>query len=152
MAPEWFKALCCIRQPPSPSDDAVDRQVPAPIGAAQPPASTDPVLVLTEVPVEGSGSLSTSIGDVRADTAVENTRARSLGPSPSPRDTNIPVPASIQGSPSNSTGALAPALIEAQPTVPCSPEESTDTPVPAHTEEVAAGKRCTCCSLLTGQV
>ncbi|KAI5997627.1 hypothetical protein F5J12DRAFT_785097 [Pisolithus orientalis] len=117
MAPEWFKALCCIRQPPSPSDDPVDRQVPAPIGAAQPTASIDPVLVLTEVPVEGSGSPSANIGDVRADTVVENTRARS---------------------PSNSTGALAPALIEAQPPVPCSPEESTDTPVPAHTEEVAA--------------
>ncbi|KAI6151491.1 hypothetical protein BKA82DRAFT_4099770 [Pisolithus tinctorius] len=119
MAPEWFKALCCIRQPP-PSDDA-------------PPASTDPVLVLTEVPVEGSGSLSPYWG-------LENTRARSLGPSPSPGDTNIPVPASsrwLHCSPSNSTGALAPALIEAQPTVPCAPEESTDTPVPAHTEEVA---------------
>ncbi|KIO10358.1 hypothetical protein M404DRAFT_995558 [Pisolithus tinctorius Marx 270] len=152
MTPELFKVLCCIRQPPSPSDDAVDPHVPAPIGAAQPPSSTDPVLVPTEVPVEGSGSPSANIGDVRADTAVENTRARSLGPSPSPRDTNIPAPASIQGSPSNSTGTLAPALIEAQPTVPCSPEKSTDTPVPAHTEEVAAGKRCTRCSLLMGQV
>ncbi|KAI6137576.1 hypothetical protein BKA82DRAFT_4285163 [Pisolithus tinctorius] len=136
MAPGWFKPLCCIRQPPSPSDNAVFPQVPAPVGAAQPPASTDiHVPAPTEVPVEVSDSPSANIGGVRAATAVESTGSHSP-PSPSPSETGIPVPASTQGFSSNSTGALAPALIEAQPMVPSSSEESADTPVPVHTEEV----------------
>ncbi|KAI6149801.1 hypothetical protein BKA82DRAFT_393742 [Pisolithus tinctorius] len=131
-----FKALCCIWQPPSPSDDAVVPQVPVPVRAAQPPASTDiHVPALTEVPVEAPDSPSVNIGGVRAATAVENTPPCSpAGPSPSNVDT--PASAPTQGFPSNRTGALAPALTEVQPTVPRSPEESVDTPVPVHTEEV----------------
>ncbi|KAI6140858.1 hypothetical protein BKA82DRAFT_4207389 [Pisolithus tinctorius] len=131
-----FKALCCIWQPPSPSDDAVVPQVPAPVGAAQPPASTDILVPApTEVPVEAPDSPSVNIGGVRAAVAVENTPPCSpVGPSPSNVDT--PASAPTEGAPSNSTDALVPALTEAEPTVPRSPEESADTPVPVHTEEV----------------
>ncbi|KAI6152538.1 hypothetical protein BKA82DRAFT_1000496 [Pisolithus tinctorius] len=132
MAPGCFKALWCTRQPPSPSDDAVVPQVPAPVRAAQPPASVYiRVLAPTEVPVEASDSPSANAGGLRA----ENTRPRSPSPSSSSGDTGIPIHASIQASPLNNTGALAPALIKAQPTGPPS-EESVDTPAPAHTEEV----------------
>ncbi|KAI5988270.1 hypothetical protein F5J12DRAFT_528999 [Pisolithus orientalis] len=144
MAPGCFKALWCIRRPPSPGGDAAVPQVPSPVGADQPPASTDiHVPALTEVLVEASDSPSVNIGGVRVTTAVENTPPGSPA-GPSPNNVNIPAPAPAQGSPSNSTGGLAPALIEAQPTIPRSPEESVDTPVPVHTEEVPTGKRCTC--------
>ncbi|KAI6008815.1 hypothetical protein F5J12DRAFT_54789 [Pisolithus orientalis] len=131
-----FKALCCFWRPPSPNDDAVVLQVPAPVGAAQPPASTDiRVPAMTEVPIEASDSSSVNTGGVRAATAVENTRPHSpAGPSPS--NVGIPAPAPAQGSLPSVPGALAPVLTEAQPTGPRSPEESVDTPVPVHTEEV----------------
>ncbi|KIN96442.1 hypothetical protein M404DRAFT_33240 [Pisolithus tinctorius Marx 270] len=136
-------ALWCIHQPPSPSDDAVVPQVPAPVGAAQPPAITDiHITALTEVPVEVSDSPSTNVGGLCTAAAVENTHPCS--PVPSPGDNGIPIRAPSQGSPSNSTGALAPALIEAQPTGLPSSQESADTPFLAHTEEVLTGKRCTC--------
>ncbi|KAI6141036.1 hypothetical protein BKA82DRAFT_4206042, partial [Pisolithus tinctorius] len=136
MAPGCFKALWCIRRPPSLSDDAAVPQVPSPVGAAQPPASTNiHIPALTEVLVEASDSPSVNIGGVRATTAVENTLPCSpVGPSPSNVDISAPAPA--QGSPLNSMGALAPALIEVQPTIPHSLEESVDTPGPVHTEEV----------------
>ncbi|KAI6155958.1 hypothetical protein BKA82DRAFT_4349217 [Pisolithus tinctorius] len=135
MAPGCFSALWCIHQPPSPSDDAVVPQVPAPVGAAQPPAITDiHITALTEVPVEVSDSPSTNVGGLCTAAAVENTHPCS--PVPSPGDNGIPIRAPSQGSPSNSTGALAPALIEAQPTGLPSSQESADTPFLAHTEEV----------------
>ncbi|KIN95497.1 hypothetical protein M404DRAFT_1007457 [Pisolithus tinctorius Marx 270] len=95
MALGCFKALWCIRRPPSPSDDATVPQVPSPVGAAQPPASTDiHVPALTEVLVEASDSPSVNNGGVRATTAVENIPPCSpAGPSPSNVDIPAPVPA-----------------------------------------------------------
>ncbi|KIN97988.1 hypothetical protein M404DRAFT_1005672 [Pisolithus tinctorius Marx 270] len=95
MAPGCFKALWCIRRPPSLSDDAAVPQVPSPVGAAQPPASTNiHIPALTEVLVEASDSPSVNIGGVRATTAVENTLPCSpVGPSPSNVDISAPAPA-----------------------------------------------------------
>ncbi|KAI6155920.1 hypothetical protein BKA82DRAFT_998898 [Pisolithus tinctorius] len=135
MAPGCFNVLWCIRRLPSASNDAVVPQVLAPVEAARPLASTDVcVPVLTEVPVEASDSPSATIGGLRAATAVGSARPRPSGPSPS--DAGLLVPSPTRGSMSNSESALAPALIEAQPTGPRSPEESEDASVLAHTEEV----------------
>ncbi|KAI6124689.1 hypothetical protein EV401DRAFT_1162935 [Pisolithus croceorrhizus] len=112
MAARCFRRLWCFWRRPSPSGDGI----------------VSPALT-------AAGAAKSSDGGVRDVAAIEITHP----PSPPSRGSeDIPVPAATQDSLTGSTCALTPALAEAQPTGPHSPEGDVNIPILAHVEEVSS--------------